>query len=136
MLIVALAQLFHSGFSSYEFHQLKKQLAAGSSVAIDQISLPKDIRLEVLSGLILFTFSVFMSFGKLTYLPLSGKPVLLSQHEYLKEIDMNRATMTNNLIGSDPYGEITYTPNFVDVHAKRKELKQWLNDRESHDKVN
>ena len=126
LLLISLAQIFHSGFSSYEFHQLKKQLAASSVADVSGIPLPNDIQLEVVIGLSLFMLSVFLSFDKLEYLPLKGGHTALTQGKYLQEIDMNKATTIDNLMGSDPYGYINYTPAFVDIHAKRQEVSEWL----------
>ncbi|SCU83830.1 LAMI_0C04896g1_1 [Lachancea mirantina] len=125
LLVVAICQLVHSGFSSHEFHVLKKQLALRNS-DVDQLTLPRDIQLEVLSGLVIFTLSVFLSNDKLSFLLLPGKGKLIKQNAYLQEISMNRATISNNLAGSDPYGDVTYMPNFVDVHARREQVRSWV----------
>lgn len=46
--------------------------------------------------------------------------------EYLQDISLSKATDVDNLIGSNPTGEVSYTPNFIDIHEKRKSVKQWI----------
>ncbi|AMD20631.1 HDL113Cp [Eremothecium sinecaudum] len=125
LFIISSFQLFHSGFSSFEFHQLKKQPHMYNGLQ-KEIRLPIDIQLEVITGLILFTLAVFLSFDKLEYLTLRGPRKLLSQNQYLSEIQMTAATKKDNLIGSDAYGEFTFMPSFVDIHAKRKEIREYI----------
>ncbi|AJP39439.1 ER membrane protein complex subunit 5 [Saccharomyces cerevisiae] len=120
--------LFHSGFSSYEFHHLLKLNSLNNAQgAISK--LPKDIMYETYAGLILFVLAVFTSFEKLQYLPIeSNDGKIISQGNYLKEIALNKATNVDNLIGSNPNGEIIFTPSFVDVHMKRKICREWASN--------
>ncbi|GCE98010.1 hypothetical protein ZYGM_004520 [Zygosaccharomyces mellis] len=117
--------LLHSGFSSHEFHQLLKNLPQNSPSYVNR-QLPKDIQYEAITGIILFTTAIFLSFKKLTYFPLQGPRKLITLDQYLQEIRMNKATNIDNLIGNDPYGEVNYTPNFINIHAKRAETRSWL----------
>ncbi|EJS43305.1 kre27p [Saccharomyces arboricola H-6] len=128
--------LFHSGFSSYEFHHLLKlnppHNAQSASVITD---LPKDIKYEVYVGLLLFILGVFTSFEKLQYLPIENNDgMIISQGNYLKEIALNKATNVNNLVGSNPNGEVIFSPSFVDVHAKRKITREWASNNEKKEK--
>ncbi|KAM3162525.1 Emc5 [Lachancea thermotolerans] len=125
LLVLAIFQLLHSGFSSHEFLTIKKRLVTQSNLDVAHLQLPKDVQLEAMSGVILLILSVFMSFSKLCYLSLGGKLKVLRVNEYLKEINMNKATSDKNLAGCNPYGEMCYTPNLVDVHAKREQVAQW-----------
>lgn len=88
--------------------------------------LPKDIQYEAIAGIILFITAIFFSFKKLTYFPLQGPRKLITLDQYLQEIRMNKATNVDNLIGNDPYGEVNYTPNFINIHSKRAETRRWL----------
>ncbi|CDF88099.1 related to ER membrane protein complex subunit 5 [Zygosaccharomyces bailii ISA1307] len=117
--------LFHSGFSSHEFHQLLKSLPQDSPSQLDS-HLPKDIQYETLAAVSIFTFAVFSSFKKLRYYPLQGPQNMITLNQFLPDIQMNKATNVDNLIGNDPYGEINYTANFVDVHAKREQTRKLL----------
>lgn len=125
--IVSIIQILHSGFSSYEFHQLLK-----NTNYREQYSLPKDIQLECYMGLFLFILTSFLSFKKLQYYPIrpsvDNRLKLLTTDQYLKDISLSKANNIHNLIGDDPNGEITFTPNFVDLQRKRKEISDWLND--------
>lgn len=125
--IVSVLQVLHSGFSSYEFHQLVK-----NTNYKDHYSLPKDIQLECYIGLALFILTSFLSFTKLQYYPIkpsiNNKLRLLTTDQYLKDISLSRANNVHNLIGNDPNGEVTFTPNFVDLQRKRKEISDWLAD--------
>ncbi|AET39414.1 Emc5p Ecym_4354 [Eremothecium cymbalariae DBVPG len=126
---LSILQLVHSGFSSFEFYQLKKQLSLIDGLQQD-ITLPYDIQLEVLCGLLLFTLSVFLSFEKLKYIPLVRSRELLTQNQYLQEIQMNKATKKDNLIGNDPFGEFSCMPSFINIHRKRKEIRDYLSIKE------
>lgn len=125
--IVSIIQILHSGFSSYEFHQLAK-----NTTYREHYSLPKDIQLECYMGLFLFILTSFLSFKKLQYYPIrpsvDNRLKLLTTDQYLKDISLSKANNIHNLIGDDPNGEITFTPNFVDLQRKRKEISNWLND--------
>lgn len=125
--IVSILQILHSGFSSYEFHQLVKNTSYK-----EHYSLPRDIQLECYMGLALFILTSFLSFTKLQYYSIrpstNDKLKLLTTDEYLKDISLTRANNVHNLIGNDPNGEVTFTPNFVDLQRKRKEISEWLTD--------
>lgn len=125
--IVSIIQILHSGFSSYEFHQFAK-----NTTYREHYSLPKDIQLECYMGLFLFILTSFLSFKKLQYYPIrpsvDNRLKLLTTDQYLKDISLSKANNIHNLIGDDPNGEITFTPNFVDLQRKRKEISNWLND--------
>ncbi|SCU97761.1 LADA_0H08130g1_1 [Lachancea dasiensis] len=125
ILLISILQLIHSGFSSHEFFILKKRLVANSNLDVDSLALPRDIHLEAVCGMILLTLSVFLSFNKLEFLPLSSKLKLMKQNNILQEIDMNKATSTKNLMGCNPYGDFMNLPGFVDIHAKREEVRKW-----------
>ena len=83
-------------------------------------------------GLFLFILTSFLSFKKLQYYPIrpsvDNRLKLLTTDQYLKDISLSKANNIHNLIGDDPNGEITFTPNFVDLQRKRKEISDWLND--------
>ena len=66
---VATLVLFHSGFSSYEFHHLLKLNSLNNTQGVIS-ELPKDIKYETYAGLLLFVLAVFTSFEKLQYLPI------------------------------------------------------------------
>lgn len=125
--ILSVLQVLHSGFSSYEFHQLVK-----NTNYKDYYSLHKDIQLECYIGLALFILTSFLSFTKLQYYPIkpsiNNKLRLLTTDQYLKDISLSRANNVHNLIGNDPNGGVTFTPNFVDLQRKRKEISDWLAD--------
>ncbi|QLQ80538.1 hypothetical protein HG537_0D05390 [Torulaspora globosa] len=123
LLIVSIVLIGHSGFSSYEFHQIVKSSKNGASES--SIQIPKDILYETITGLVIFVLSSFFSFEKLSYLPLLGPKKLLTQGQYLLDIEMSKATNVDNLIGSDPAGAVNFTPNFVDIIAKRTQVKEW-----------
>ncbi|QLL32279.1 hypothetical protein HG536_0C04480 [Torulaspora globosa] len=123
LLIVSIVLIGHSGFSSYEFHQIVKFSKNGASES--SIRIPKDILYETIAGLVIFVLSSFLSFEKLSYLPLLGPKKLLTQGQYLLDIEMSKATNVDNLIGSDPAGAVNFTPNFVDIIAKRSQVKEW-----------
>lgn len=125
---VSLLIISHSAFSSYEFHQVIKQL---SQDAIDgSITLPKDITYEAVAGLLIFIIASFLEFSKITFYPLRrkhGEPLeRLSQGQYLKHITLNNATDVDNLLDSDPTGDVSYTPNMIHIHEKRKIMDDWL----------
>lgn len=120
--LISTFQFLHAGFSSYEYYQLMKNLPdVGKNTA------PKDIKYETYCALILVILATFLSFNKLEFYPLKGEKKLLSQNEYLKDISLNKATNVDNLMGNDPTGEVTYTPSFIDIHAKRAEVQKFLN---------
>ncbi|SCU85085.1 LAFA_0D13806g1_1 [Lachancea sp. 'fantastica'] len=127
--LVSLLQILHSGFSSHEFVIMKQRLAANSDLNVDALFLPKDVQIEALCGVLLLALSIFLSFGKQEFLPLSGKLTVLRQEGVLQEIRMNKATIAKNLAGCNPYGEITNLPSFVDVHAKRTEVRRWREEQ-------
>lgn len=129
LLVISVILISHSGFSSYEFHQLLKGVPKDQASGL-VLALPNDIKYETLTGLGIFVISVFLSFDKLTYYPLEGSKKLLTQGQYLLDIEMSKATNVDNLIGSDPSGPVTYTPNFVDIHEKRKQAKEWSLENE------
>ncbi|CEP60624.1 Emc5p LALA0_S01e15236g [Lachancea lanzarotensis] len=126
---VALLQILHSGFSSHEFVTMKQRLAANSDLDLDALFLPRDVQIEAFCGVVLLALSIFLSFGKQEFLPLSGKLKLLKQDGVLQEISINKATNAKNLAGSNPYGEITNLPSFVDIHAKRAEVRRWREEQ-------
>ena len=125
--IVSILQILHSAFSSYEFHQLVK-----NTTYQEHYSLPRDIQLECYMGLVLFILAPFLSFTKLQYYPIrpsiNNGLKLLTTDQYLKDISLSRANNVHNLIGDDPNGEVTFTPNFVDLQKKRKEISDWLTE--------
>lgn len=125
---LSLFAILHSAFSSYEYSQLSKSLAQSSSTSI--IDLPIDIKYEAIVGLLFFTLSTFLSFEKIEFYPLrreEGKKLeTLSQGQYLKYITLNKATIADNLMISDPTGDVSYTPNMVSIHEKRSIMKDWL----------
>lgn len=123
LLIVSIVLIGHSGFSSYEFHHIVK--SSKSSASGSSIRIPKDILYETIVGLAIFVLSSFLSFEKLSYVPLLGPKKLLTQGQYLLDIEMSKATNVDNLIGSDPAGAVNFTPNFVDIIAKRAQVKEW-----------
>ncbi|CAI4064773.1 hypothetical protein SKDZ_09G1350 [Saccharomyces kudriavzevii ZP591] len=126
--------LFHSGFSSYEFHHLLK-LDSLKSSHFFWSKLPRDIKYETYAGLLLFVLAVFTSFEKLQYLPIhSDHGMIISQGNYLKEIALNKATNVDNLVGSNPNGDIIFSPSFVDIHAKRKLSREWASNNEKKEK--
>lgn len=124
LLVLSVVLMAHSGFSSYEFHQLSKR---GLRELPSELSaqVPKDIIYETVAGLGLFLLSTFLSFEKLSYYPLLGPKKALTQGQYLEDITMRKATNVDNLIGSDPAGAVDYTPSFVDVIDKRAQVRQW-----------
>ncbi|SCV01193.1 LANO_0F10594g1_1 [Lachancea nothofagi CBS 11611] len=133
LLLISTLQLLHSGFSSHEFLTMKKRLTTNSNLNVDAVLLPKDIQLEAICGVVLLTLSIFLSFGKQEFLPLSGKMKLLKEDNLLQEINMNKATNSKNLAGCNPYGDITHLPSFVDIHEKREEVRRWR-DQETKQK--
>lgn len=122
--VLSIVLIGHSGFSSYEFHQLLKKSTTDTTPELP-VQIPKDIVYEAIVGLIVFILSSFLSFEKLTYFPLVGPKKLLTQGQYLQDIEMSKATNVDNLIGSDPAGAVNYTPNFVDIMEKRSQVKDW-----------
>ncbi|CCD22434.1 Emc5p NDAI_0A02760 [Naumovozyma dairenensis CBS 421] len=140
LLIIAIFQLLHSGFSSYEFHQILKNISSTNdhmnNAAIESLSLPKDIVYEAISASILFALSMFFSLEKPEYLPIrnidgSEKKLKPLKGDYLKEIALNKSTNTDNLIGAITTGEISYTPSFINIHEKRRIVKQWILENEN-----
>ena len=119
LLVLSIVLIGHSGFSSHEFHQLLKRGARESSSQI-----PKDIKYETITGLVLFVLSAFLSFEKLSYYPLVGPKKSLTQGQYLEDIAMSKATNVDNLI--DPAGAVNYTPSFVDIINKREQVRQHI----------
>lgn len=121
--------ILHAGFSSYEFHQTYKQLSI-NDISSDILTLPKDIKYEAILGFILFIISVFISFEKIQYFSLrrqEGHSIeTLSQGQYLKFISLNKATDSDNMMNSDPTGDVSYTPNMIHIHEKRKQMSDWL----------
>lgn len=126
LLIISILQLIHSGFSSYEFHQFKKDAITLNGNQASSIKMPLDIQIEAMVGLFLFTISIFLSFQKLKYYPMQSNLKILTQNMFLQEINMNKATTVDNLIGNDPFGQIIYCPNFVNVHEKRRTVQEYL----------
>ncbi|CCH60962.1 hypothetical protein TBLA_0D04660 [Henningerozyma blattae CBS 6284] len=126
---VGIIQLLHAGFSSYEFHQLLKSSTNINESSNEQklYQLPNDIKLEVFISLAILTVSIFLSFNKLKYYPINNKnDEIITEGEYLSNIQMSKASNVDNLVGSDPTGYITYLPNMVDIQAKRKEVAEYL----------
>lgn len=124
LLILSIVLLGHSCFSTYEFHQLVTSSTSKAKLG-QSIPLPKDILYETIAALIIFVLGSFLSFEKLSYLPLVGPKKLLTQGQYLQDIEMSKATNVDNLIGSDPAGAVNYTPSFVDIIEKRSQAKEW-----------
>lgn len=129
LLVISLLLISHSGFSSYEFHQLLKRGTAQSPSGVSS-QIPRDIVYENLIGVALFVLSAFFSFEKLSYYPLLGPKIALTQGQYLEDIGMDKATNVDNLIGNDPSGAINHTPSFVDVIAKREQTRQWASKKD------
>lgn len=125
LFLLAWLKLIHSGFSSYEFHTVSKQLVLDNPDAVLP-KLPLDIKLEAISGLVFFILAEFIGNSVLRYLTIRGEERIIDTHEYLKPVSMNKASNINVLLNSDPYGEINYHPSFVDIQAKRKEMKEFL----------
>lgn len=125
LFLLAWLQLIHSGFSSYEFHRVSKQLVLDNPDAVLP-KLPLDIKLEAISGLVFFILAEFIGNSVLRFLTIRGEERIIDTHEYLKPVSMNKASNINVLLNSDPYGEINYHPSFVDIQAKRKEMKEFL----------
>lgn len=125
LFLLAWLKLIHSGFSSYEFHRVSKQLVLDNPDAVLP-KLPLDIKLEAISGLVFFILAEFIGNSVLRYLTIRGEERIIDTHEYLKPVSMNKASNINVLLNSDPYGEINYHPSFVDIQAKRKEMKEFL----------
>ncbi|QLG73820.1 hypothetical protein HG535_0F03310 [Zygotorulaspora mrakii] len=121
LLSLSVILLGHSGFSSHEFRQLLKNTSREMPSSMLR-HIPVDIQYEAIVGLVLFVLSTFLSFEKITYYPLQGGRELLQLNQYLQDIDMSKANNVNNLTGKDPFGAITYTPNFIDIHKKRKHV--------------
>ncbi|CAB4255741.1 similar to Saccharomyces cerevisiae YIL027C KRE27 Member of a transmembrane complex required for efficient folding of proteins in the ER [Maudiozyma barnettii] len=125
---IAIIIILHSGFSSYEFNQTSKHLSQND--ILNSIVLPIDIKYEAIAGLLLFIISVFVSFEKIEYYSLrrqEGHSIeTLSQGQYLKYITLNKATDRDNMINSDPTGDVSYTPNMVHIHEKRKLMRDWI----------
>ncbi|CAL9730106.1 ER membrane protein complex subunit 5 [Monosporozyma unispora] len=123
---ISILQILHSGFSSFEFHQLTKNMDSTT------YPIPKDIQLECYMGLVVFILTSFLSFKKLEYYPVKpskeNKLKLLSTGQYLKDISLSKANNVHNLIGNDPNGEVTFAPSFVDIQKKREEIALWLKD--------
>ncbi|KAH3900987.1 uncharacterized protein SCODWIG_01899 [Saccharomycodes ludwigii] len=133
LVIISILQLIHSGYSTYEFNQVIKQLNLKKTLTISTSasnyntfasSLPMDIQYEALFALFLFTIGIFFSFETVSYIPLSSKKVVQTA-EYLQPIDMNRASILDNLQEIDPYGGINNTPMLTDLLQKRREYREW-----------
>lgn len=122
---IAWIQIIHSGVSSYEFHQIVKHIILENPDAKTP-GLPDDVKLEALCGLLFFILGTFISQSKLKYLSIRGEERIMETDEYLKPIELNKASSTDVVINNDPYGEINYLPSFVDIHAKRKLFKEYL----------
>lgn len=118
----SLLQLLHAGFSSYEFNQIVKKGVSTST------KLPLDIKFEVVCALVLFALGSLLSFETLQYYPVRGEKKIVGPKQYLADIKLNKATNIDNLVGCDPNGEVSYTPSFVDVKAKRDEVQKWMNE--------
>ncbi|CCE62296.1 hypothetical protein TPHA_0C01400 [Tetrapisispora phaffii CBS 4417] len=126
LIVVSLLQLFHAGFSSSEFQQLLKTQQLHKY--LNEAGLPLDIKLEVFMGLIIFVIGIFLSFEKLQFQPIELTRPTVITGEYLSDIRYRKATNVENLTGSNLEGQIIYTSNLTDVHQKRKECRDWMNE--------
>lgn len=128
---ISILQILHSGFSSYEFHQLTKNINS------TPYPIPKDIQLECYMGLAIFILTSFFSFNQLEYYAVqpskANKLSLLSTGQYLKDISLSKANNVHNLIGNDPNGEVTFAPSFVDIQKKREAIAIWLKNTSKED---
>lgn len=122
---VAFFQILHSGFASYEFHQYVR----AHDLPHVENPLPTDIKFECYMGVCLFILATFLTIEKEKYYPVdSTEKKVISTGQYLKEIKLNKATSLDNLIGFNPTANVTNTPCLVDIHQKRKEFKEWLEE--------
>ncbi|CDO96599.1 unnamed protein product [Kluyveromyces dobzhanskii CBS 2104] len=124
--LIAWLQIIHSAVSSFEFHQVVKHIILENPDA-QTPGLPVDIKLEAICGLIFFIVGKFVSYSKITHLTIRGEERIIEANQYLKLIALNKASNTDVLTNSDPYGEINYHPAFVDIHYKRKAYKEYIN---------
>ncbi|XBW34524.1 hypothetical protein QEN19_000072 [Hanseniaspora menglaensis] len=115
LLLVGLLQLIHAGYSVHEFNQILK---TSSSL---KLSLPVDVKLEVLSGMILSFISILFSFKKISYISLkdtSNKVVTLNQR--LLPI---KANLSNGVLYSSKFGDAYNTPHFFSFDLTQKKKK-------------
>lgn len=127
--LISCLQLLHSGFSSYEFNQVTKNIIFENDDNAFP-TLPNDIKLEVVSGLVLFFLATILSYSQLQYLTVRGPAKIISTGEYLQPINLHEASNIDLLTGSDPFGEINYHPSFVDIREKRSKMKEYLSKKQ------
>lgn len=116
---LGLVLLIHSGYSSYEWHQLlqaNNQPFGG---------LPIDIILETLIGMTVVVFGSILSIKNLSFYTIKSelkKPATT----YLKPIELKHNIKHLEEFGVDHYEELVSRLDFINITEKREEYADWI----------
>lgn len=95
--------LFHAIYSVYEWSYEQKQLAALAAT-----SLPFDITVEIVSGLLLIVMST-----------------VFRQVSNMELIKISEANVAKTIAAEEPFAHLEYRPNFQDLVSKRQAFLRW-----------
>ncbi|CDK25030.1 unnamed protein product [Kuraishia capsulata CBS 1993] len=116
--------LINSGYSSYEHRQLSKTLLHSR-----HFPLPLDVKMEAVVGCVLVLIGAIISIQpNQTHVVdvASGSVVEGYTEEALRPIDMGKATIRQEAMGTSDYAQIENRPGYIDIRARRKEYQEWL----------
>lgn len=122
LIILGFLILIHSGYSSYEYNAFIK--TKGTSV-------PYDIVLEVIIGLVLINFGVLGSLKTRYRFGITHNEPVWPPLNFLMPIDLNEANAIINQLGVTEFEELDTRRDFIDVKKKRKEYAEWVAKQES-----
>lgn len=117
--LIGYVLLLHAAYSSNEHHALK----IGSS-------LPTDIILEVVIGLMVVNFSTLESLRIPKKLSVVSGGIVENKYQFLKPIAVSKAMMAVNDLGVTEYEYLETRMELMDVVAKREEYLRWANENE------
>ncbi|KAL7666617.1 ER membrane protein complex subunit 5 [[Candida] zeylanoides] len=134
--ILGCAILAHAGYSSFEFHQLLKAThhnaappAGLASILLGSSnSLPSDIVLETLIGVVVLVYGAISSIQTPAFLNLEDK-VIEPTFKYLKPIEMKTATLEFEQLKINPFASLETRVEFIDIVKKRQEYRDWSSDQ-------
>ncbi|KAG7662817.1 uncharacterized protein J8A68_003671 [[Candida] subhashii] len=115
---IGLLLLFHSGYSSFEFHKL-------TTISHHSTSLPYDIIIESIVGIIIIIIGSIISIENQPFLTIDNE-VVSSDAKYLKFIEMKQSVQLSEKVGINDYEELNSRLPFVNIIKKRQEYHDWI----------
>lgn len=115
--IIGYFLLLHAAYSSHEHHHVLRLTG----------SLPMDIILELVAGLMVVNFGTLASLRRPKSLTLDTGVPLENKHINLKPIEISKAMNAFNNFGVTPFEHLETRVEMMDVVAKRAEYAAWAN---------